>query len=50
MKFIIHFAATAVARVRLAAFTRRVKKASQHYDPIADASRGPLLSMLISAC
>lgn len=48
MKFIIHFAASAMTQARLT-FNGQAKKADQHYDPIAAAPRGPLLSILTSA-
>ena len=49
MKFIIHFVAAAKAVARLAAIDGQAKKADQHYDPVAAAPRGPLLSLLTSA-
>lgn len=48
MKFIIHIAVNAMTQAWLAAFATQ-PKADQHYDPVASVSRGPLLSILISA-
>ncbi|MDR3414377.1 MAG: hypothetical protein P4L87_26020 [Formivibrio sp.] len=48
MKFIIHVSVHALTQAWLAAFAGQ-SKADQHYDPVASAPRGPLLSILTSA-